>query len=191
MDELLKAITDLIPPHFQPLALAVAVLIPRGLYAYTRGGSVRDALSAMFLGTNTPPPVVPPDTKLKPPTQLGTVLLLCALGLSLSACSTATEYKAAATTQVSVDVAMSEYGNYLKTHKVPDQIRAKVRDAYIRYQNCMAEVADAEEVSATLSTNAPSGVIADTQARQTAALAAASQALLDLTTLLQSFGALK
>jgi hypothetical protein len=123
------------------------------------------------------------------------MLILVTLGLSvplLNGCASAEKaaYQATSATAVTVDAAMTAYGDYLKANPgaLTDAQRAQVRAAYIRYQNCLVEVIDAEEVViASTSTNG-SGTNSVTANAQTAALAAASQALTDLVTLLQSFG---
>ncbi len=196
MNDLVNAITNLIPPTYRPLALAIMVLLPRGFFAWSNGGNLKAILSAMFLGTNTPAPAAPSaPVSTAQSNRLGIPLMsLMLLGcLALSAPGCASQGKAAFTassaTQVTVDTAMTAWGDYVKQYGATVHKRAKVKALYIRYQNTIVNVIDAEEVLTALSTtNSPQGTLKTAQDRQTAALAASSQALLDLVATLQSFG---
>lgn len=193
----LDSIVNVIPAKYHSLAIlavAIAPYVTRTLHALVNGRGLRGALGAVWFGTNTPASAPEtPRAKITVPLMLiASLLLLPIIG---SGCQTAetVAYQATSTASVTVSGAMQFYSAYLKAHPpgtpgaLTDAQRAKVRDAYIRYQNCMVEVIDAEEVviastgTNSAGTNAPVNVQAN-------ALAAADQALADLITLLQSFG---
>jgi len=195
MDQLIDAIQNLVPHKYQPLALAVAVLMPRGLYALKNGGGLREFLMAMFLGTNTPatPPAIPGNTTSTPAAKIPILLaMLGCLALGTAGCSTTQQgvvYKSASAVQTALDGTMTIYGDYLKIHPLPDATRAKVRDAYIKVEAALTVVVDAEIALGTATAqNSPSATVTAAQGQQTAALAQASQALSDLVALVRSFG---
>src|SRR5882757_5507695 len=120
-----------------------------------------------------------------------TSLTLCAfapVGCSTSQQSVA--FKSASATQVTVDAAMTAWGDYVRAFHPPDSQRAQVRDLFNRYKACTIALIDAEEVLVSLnnSTNAPAGDVASATNNQAAALTAASQALADLVDAIRSFG---
>jgi len=111
----------------------------------------------------------------------------------LPACNTTPQqaaYEAATGVQVSVDVAMTAWGDYVKQFHPSDQARAQVKAAYEKYQACAVAVIDAEQLVESLasSTNSPPGVILDANAKNTDAATVASQALADLVALVRQFG---
>ena len=112
----------------------------------------------------------------------------------LPACNTTPQeaaFESESAVQVSVDVAMTAWGDYVKQFHPSDQARAQVKAAYEKYQACAVAVIDATKLVASLasSTNSPAGAISDANEKNMAAEAAAAQALADLVALVRHFGA--
>jgi hypothetical protein len=116
----------------------------------------------------------------------------CAGLFMLQACSTANlvAYKTATTTQITVEAAMTVWGDYVKGQDaagtpVSMDKRDQVKSAYEKYQMCAVVVADAGAgyTQAQSSTNATGA-----QAVLNTAIAIAGTSLADLVNLIRSFG---
>lgn len=113
--------------------------------------------------------------------------IIIGLALGLTACKSSTPqqvtYQAAATTAVTVDAAMSEWGAYVAANQPGTNAEMIVASAYGQYQNSMAAVCDAGAIySATSGTNAAA------VAALNEAIANSSQELTDLENVISSFG---
>ncbi len=205
MDQLITDFVNLIPVKYRPVALALGVLLPRGLYALKNGGGFKEFLCAMFLGTNTPQPQNFPQGPGAPTpggpaapaqSQPGKIPLMAlafaaALSLSLSACSTNQQtavYKSATAVQTSVETVMTAWGNFVASGHATDAQRAQVAQAYNKYQLAMVTLIDAEVAFGTISAGSDTNAVVSAQGQNAAASAAANQALSDLVALVQSFG---
>ena len=131
--------------------------------------------------------------------KIKNLILLCLVTLTLSfgtGCNTtpqAVAFKTATAVQVTVDDAMTAWGDYVQQFHPSDQVRAQVRDAYYKYRAAAVAVIDAGELVTILTdTNLPAGVTTDAadeaQARQTAVAGQAAQDLADLVNLLRTIG---
>lgn len=95
--------------------------------------------------------------------------------------STSAAYKTAGSVAVTVDVAMTAWGNYVAANHPTAATEAQVKAAFDRYIQCMLVVTD---VGKTLSaTNTPAN-----STKLDVALTAAAASISDLTTLISSFG---
>jgi hypothetical protein len=115
---------------------------------------------------------------------------LVAGGSLVGGCGTTPQkvaYATAGTTVVTVDAAMSAWGDYVKAYHPPATQEAQVKAMYEHYQASMVVVVDANQLYVTLagsgSTNSPPA-----QAAALSASAVAAQAFADLLNLLRSFG---
>lgn len=122
--------------------------------------------------------------------KLPIVLLAAFLAVSLTGCNSTPQqvsYRTAGTTVVSVDHAMTAWGDYVAAKHPPADQEAKVKAAYERYQSAMASFAAANVLYVSLagsgSTNATGAKISADAAQQQAATAFS-----DLLTLLGQFG---
>lgn len=136
-------------------------------------------------------PRLPNDMK-KLTSLLLAAVILCGLIPLVPSCSTANTvaYKSVTTTQVTVEAAMTGWGDWIqdqaiKGTPVPMEQRAKVKAAYERYQAAAVLVTDAGMgyTRANGTTNAPTA-----QAALNVAIQVAGASLSDLVNLIRSFG---
>lgn len=111
---------------------------------------------------------------------------LAALGLAiLAGCIYGPKrvtYNALAGTEITVDTAMTAWGEYVKDFHPPVSQETQVADAYAKYQVAEEAAIDAARLSITLTDST------DAQAKLTAARQQATQALGELVSLLRQFG---
>lgn len=114
---------------------------------------------------------------------LGWMLLVAPYVVVSSGCRTTNQaaYKTTATVQVTADFAMRAWGEYVRIMRPPVADEIKVKRAFETYRASMIFVAEAGRRYS---------VVADQEAsaKLDFALAAASASLVDLVTLIQSFG---
>jgi hypothetical protein len=133
-----------------------------------------------------------PSTPPPPSGQSPIILCVLLAGLAASplACSTSPQrasYQAAGATIISVDAVMTLWGDYVARNHPPASQEAAVKAAYEKYQASMAVACDAGAMySAGDNVDDKAAAILSASLRQ--AIADASQDLLDLENLIQTFG---
>jgi hypothetical protein len=127
------------------------------------------------------------------PSVFFAVSVMClawAMPAFVTGCSTnsqTTAYKAASATTVTVDAAMTAWGDYVAQYHPPVAQEQAVANAYAKYQAAAVLALDAyQALLSSTSTNAAAGVNNPTVLNANAAVASA---LADLVTVIQSFGA--
>lgn len=140
------------------------------------------------------PPATPASTPPPRSPTLPLMLLFCAGGILaagfLAGCTTPAPtitYRAAATTQVSVETAMNEWGAYVATVHPPATQEAAVKAAYEKYQTAFAFACDLGSAYASTTITNSAGTAPAMLALQNAE-ANAGQDIADLETLISSFG---
>lgn len=189
----LNSILSSIPEKLRPYCILAVALLPyvtRAYHALVNGGGIRSIWNSIWFGTNTPPGQSQQPGARVGPTLFAFAVLAGALALSTPGCSTAptNAYKAEAAAQLTVDAAMTAWGDYVAVnHPGVDQETA-VKNAFIRYQAAELFAIDATAALAqqTGQTNSPGNALA--WINFTSASAHAEQAMVDLFNLLRSFG---
>lgn len=185
-------ITNIVTTVLQPL---LALLVTRGWVTSNETESIGGALAILIVFLishvwHSEPPSATPPTTTTPSSTAGTLsalLLIGALAVTFSTgCNTTPQrvaYQAAATTQVTVDTAMTVWGDYVAANHPGTNAEAKVAAAYEKYQASFAIVADAGAAYA-----ATGGTNGTAQAALDVASGNAAQELADLENLIVSFG---
>jgi hypothetical protein len=115
-----------------------------------------------------------------------TILLSLCLSLLIGCgCGTPqrTTYNTESGIVLTVDSAMTAWGDYVAKNHPPVETELRVKAAYEKYQTCMAVAVDAARAWSALGTNAP--------ALDPSFQSASADALADLLTLLRQFNVIK
>jgi hypothetical protein len=133
--------------------------------------------------TPADPPTPPASPTISALMAVGVAALLFANATGCTSTPQTVAYRTAGTAVVSVDTAMTLWGQYVATYHPNANQEATVKAAYDKYQAAMVAVCDAGAIyAASGSTNAPAG------AALNQAIANSGQDLIDLENLLTDCG---
>jgi len=166
-------------------ALALSPYVTRTFHALKTGGGLRGVIGAIWLGTNQPTQSPGQSQPVPIKTVGGSLALILALvATTLAGCQSSPQRQAfnvESGAAISVDAAMSAWGDYVQQFHPPAFQELRVRALYEKYQSAALAVIDVSALASNLNS-------VDAATQRQAAEQEAAQCLADLVSAIRTFG---
>jgi len=167
-------------------ALALSPYVTRTFHALKTGGGLRGVIGAIWLGTNQPTQSPGQSQPVPIKTVGGSLTLILALGAvcCFTGCMSSPQrqtFNVESGAAISVDAAMSAWGDYVQQFHPPAFQELRVRALYEKDQSAALAVIDVSALASNLNS-------VDAATQRQAAEQEAAQCLADLVSAIRTFG---